>query len=277
VSARPRSQQTQAKRKKPKNPPAALPAKPEPGPREMKAIAQAEARSKARDMRFSVKAEANKEGGQHISPHYSGDGFTWRLMDAFGTSSTDFAEMELRRLHKALGNSNKLGADQLTINAALAVVDGIKPENEVEAMLASHMAMTHVLAMQAMSRAHWADMIPEYQAAGNFAIKLSRTFTMQMEALAKLRRGGEQTVRVEHVHVHPGAQAIVGHVSHPGGGGIHPSGGQPHAPSAEINGPAALALVPGAPVWSADEGREPLPVASGERESALQDARRGEG
>ena len=30
--------------------------------------------------------------------------------------------------------------------------------------------------------------------------KLLRTYTMQTEALAKLKRGGEQTVRVEHVH-----------------------------------------------------------------------------
>jgi hypothetical protein len=34
----------------------------------------------------------------------------------------------------------------------LAVVDGISPENE--AMLASQMAMTHALTMQAMMRAH---------------------------------------------------------------------------------------------------------------------------
>ena len=34
------------------------------------------------------------------------------------------------------------------------------------------------------------------------AIKLPRTYTAQLEALAKLRRGGEETVRVEHVHVH---------------------------------------------------------------------------
>src|SRR5262249_40010389 len=36
----------------------------------------------------------------------------------------------------------------------------------------------------------------------NMAIKLPRTYTAQLEALAKLRRGGEETVRVEHVHVH---------------------------------------------------------------------------
>ena len=44
-------------------------------------------------------------------------------------------------------------------------------------------------------------------------MKLLRTFTVQIEALAKLKRGGEQTVRVEHVHVYPGGQAIVGAIS----------------------------------------------------------------
>jgi hypothetical protein len=47
---------------------------------------------------------------------------------------------------------------------------------------------------------------------------------MQVEALAKLKRGGEQTVRVEHVHVHPGAQAIVGTLQHGGGGALENSG-----------------------------------------------------
>ena len=33
-----------------------------------------------------------------------------------------------------------------------------------------------------------------------------RTFAVQLVALAKLLRGGEQTVRVEHVHVHAGGR-----------------------------------------------------------------------
>jgi radical SAM superfamily enzyme with C-terminal helix-hairpin-helix motif len=36
---------------------------------------------------------------------------------------------------------------------------------------------------------------------------------MQVDALANLRRGGRQKVTVEHVHVHPGAQAVVGNVT----------------------------------------------------------------
>ena len=35
---------------------------------------------------------------------------------------------------------------------------------------------------------------------------------MQMEVLRRLRSGGQQTVRVEHVHVNDGGQAVIGNV-----------------------------------------------------------------
>jgi Enolase, N-terminal domain len=46
--------------------------------------------------------------------------------------------------------------------------------------------------------------------------KLARTFAAQVEALKRYRSGGEQTVRVEHVTVNEGGQAIVGTVTHGG-------------------------------------------------------------
>ena len=48
----------------------------------------------------------------------------------------------------------------------------------------------------------------------NISNRLLRTYTLQMEALMKYRKKAEQTVRVEHVHIHSGAQAIVGTVNH---------------------------------------------------------------
>jgi hypothetical protein len=35
---------------------------------------------------------------------------------------------------------------------------------------------------------------------------------MQLEAYRRLRHGGDQYVRVEHVHVNEGAQAVIGNV-----------------------------------------------------------------
>ena len=44
------------------------------------------------------------------------------------------------------------------------------------------------------------------------------TFAAQVEALKRYRSRGDQTVRVEHVTVNEGGQAIVGNVAHRGGG-----------------------------------------------------------
>ena len=42
--------------------------------------------------------------------------------------------------------------------------------------------------------------------------KLLRAYFGQIETFRRLRAGGEQNIRVEHVHVHDGGQAIVGGV-----------------------------------------------------------------
>jgi hypothetical protein len=47
------------------------------------------------------------------------------------------------------------------------------------------------------------------------AAKLSKAFAMLAEALANRRDRGRRFVRVEHVHVHAGGQAIVGSVTAP--------------------------------------------------------------
>jgi hypothetical protein len=59
--------------------------------------------------------------------------------------------------------------------------------------------------------------LPILQECGSLAVKLMRTYTAQVEALARLRRGGEQRVIVQHVNVNEGGQAIVGAVNQPGG------------------------------------------------------------
>jgi hypothetical protein len=43
--------------------------------------------------------------------------------------------------------------------------------------------------------------------------KLLRAFCIQVETYRRLRVGGEQNIRVEHVHVYEGGQAVVGAVN----------------------------------------------------------------
>jgi hypothetical protein len=251
---------------------------PEPSGREKSAIHDSKERVKNRRLRFSLKVH-KREGSNQIAevgpPHSDFAGWGDRLRDAFGTTSFDFAASELSKLANAL--TPRTGAiSEETENAILAVIDGARPRDEVEAMLVGQMAVTHTFALELLGRAKRVEEIQQFDSAGNMAVKLLRTFTMQIEALAKLRRGGEQTVRVEHVHVYPGGQAVVGNVTAtnvPGGGGGEKNAEQAHAPTA----PGAVGFAPCTPVWSADAEREALPIASGTGKEAVPNARRRKG
>ena len=69
--------------------------------------------------------------------------------------------------------------------------------------------------------------------------KLARTFTRQVEALKKYRSTGEQTIRVQHVNVSDGGQAIVGNVQTGGGGNLE-NAQQSLEPSHALTQSAAL-------------------------------------
>jgi hypothetical protein len=99
-------------------------------------------------------------------------------------------------------------------NTALAVLSGIQPRDEVEGMLAVQMVGCHNLAMAMLQRAGKTERVDFLSTYGNLAAKLLRTFTMQVKALARQRgQIRQQTVRVEHVTVEAGGQAVVGAVA----------------------------------------------------------------
>jgi hypothetical protein len=106
-----------------------------------------------------------------------------------------------------------------TLNAMIAFVRGLGPRDSLEATLASQMAATHALTMNFARRLTNAKTTEQQDSAERALNKLARTFTTQMEALKRYRTGGQQKVTVEHVHVHEGGQAIVGHVEHKAEGG----------------------------------------------------------
>jgi hypothetical protein len=137
------------------------------------------------------------------------------LLDAFGTESPAFTKRAMGRLGAVM---RPKGSDptQTELNAALAAIDGIRPGDEIEAMLAVQMVATYETAMDMLIRAKQADLMPTLQECGSLAVKLLRTYTAQVEALVRLRRGGEQRVIVQHVNVNEGGQAIVGAVNRSG-------------------------------------------------------------
>jgi hypothetical protein len=99
------------------------------------------------------------------------------------------------------------------INAALALIEAAAPKNEIEAALAIQMACTHTAAMAILSKLDSGFGTERRIAAfGSAAARLMRTFAMQVEVLRRLRHGGRQVVRVEHIHVNDGGQAVIGNV-----------------------------------------------------------------
>ena len=86
-------------------------------------------------------------------------------------------------------------------------------------MLGAQMVASHCLAMEMSRRALTAEYRDTLIDAAGFANKFMRTYAALVEALTRYRGKGEQKVVVEHVHVHQGAQAIIGAVTAGGGGG----------------------------------------------------------
>lgn len=231
---------------------------PLPSDEESAAIEAARARKKARTPRVNVCVKQDKSGCiVNVGPeHADVAGWLVRLEDALGSTSRAFAISQLNEMIKASQSAGN-EIDNSRLNAMIAIVEGASPTNELQAALAVQMAITHFAVLTVTRRALRVDQIPQFDSAGNMAVKLARTFALQAEALAKLQRGGEQVVKV--VHVHPGAQAIVGNVHQGQGGGSNESGSQPHAKALTATGSASIM----SPMWSTDADREPMPVPGG--------------
>ena len=140
------------------------------------------------------------------------------LARAIGSADSAFHEQLLLQVANASGKGPK--PDEGALNFMLAVIDGIGPRDQTEAMLAAQMAAVHMATMTFARRLQHVETLQQQDSAERAFNKLTRTFAVQMETLKRYRTGGEQRVTVEHVHVHAGGQAIVGAVSAgtPGGG-----------------------------------------------------------
>jgi hypothetical protein len=132
-----------------------------------------------------------------------------------GTASSAFVEASLHQLIAA-ARLPCSGISEIAVNASLAFIEGAKPHDEVEGALLIQMACTHTAAMAVLGiigGAHGPNRSVAAKAAA--ASRLLRAYTTQVEALRRLRNGGSQFVRVEHVHVNEGGQAVIGNVKAP--------------------------------------------------------------
>lgn len=199
---------------------------------------------------FPVSIKLRQEAGRKWCISYHGDGQDAELIGqlrmhaAFGSMSQAFIDTIMTDLLDVWDNGR--GITEKRYNAAIAVIEAAEPKNEVEAMLVVQMIAAHEAALRATAMIGESGMFPHVIAYGNLANKFMRTFAAQTEALAKLRRGGEQVVK--YVHVHQGGQAVVADTVNQNGGRVDfETAEQPYGTKATSNG---TALPSPNPAWN---------------------------
>ena len=259
------------KNKKPKSLPAAVR---EPKDAERRAIAAAKQALADIPPRFEVGTRIENENGVtqilQCPKHSDQDGWRAQFMAAFGTSSEKVVGVEAERIAKALRQKDGK-IDPAELDTVIAILSGQQPKNELEAMIVCQMAVTHALTMRSLGNLNRSNEIQQQDSNALTVARLTKAFASQMDALGKLRRGGEQRVVVEHIHIHAGAQAIVGAVTHTGAPrALIENQGQPHATTA-----IPIVASDDQAMWSQNPDRETVPVSSGDGTQALPNARRG--
>jgi hypothetical protein len=165
-------------------------------------------------VRVKIKDASGRIAKVH-APDGESDIWWERLNRAFGTKSSDFVNASLFQI-QAASRSPWGGVSELSMNAALAMIEAAAPRDEIEGALAVQMACTHTTAMAVLAKLDVAFATERRVAAfGSAAARLLRAYAMQVEVLRRLRHGGQQTVRVEHVYVNDGGQAVIGNVRAP--------------------------------------------------------------
>ena len=201
-----------------------------------------------------------------------------QLIDAFGTRSTSTFWTFIDQLAGLCFGEPDYGPkgwcpDEAELNAAINMVSGTRPRNEMEAALAAQMVAVHLMTMKLSAKAlrNTYDEPKTAAAAG----KLARTFAMQCETMAKLKgRAGKQRITVKyerhnHHHDHKHIHAEID-------GGVSENFGRPHEPTRSAGGVPTIEHEPGPALSGPDATRDALPMPCDKGASAVSNPRRRE-
>jgi hypothetical protein len=148
---------------------------------------------------------------QCVAPSLDLENHRQGLREAFGnTLSDEFVEVMLGKLVEALRPGPFDHLEEQTLNAALATIYSMRPGSELEALLAIQIVATAFAGLRLLRQSQQ-HMTPAFiDVYGNYAMKLLRLQAELISVFDRYRRGNKQTVEVRHVHIHSGAQGMVG-------------------------------------------------------------------
>jgi len=159
----------------------------------------------SQDVTFSA---AKRETRTDLTFHLSDAEQTARFLQEFGSQDPDFVFELVRQVANATRNSQL--PDDEGIKFMMAVIKGLKPRDQTEAMIGAQMAVVHSAMMTAANRLAHAAKTAEMDSAERAVNKLTRTFAALVDTMSRHRNGGEQNVTVQQLSIAEAGQAIVG-------------------------------------------------------------------
>jgi hypothetical protein len=135
------------------------------------------------------------------------------LRETFGTLSEEFADTMMGRIICGLRPNPYDQLGEATLNAALATVASLRPHSEIEALISVQLVIAgfSALRMMELSQRHLGE--ENIAVYGGYANRLLKLQNDLLQTLERRRRGNSQSITVKHVHIHPGAQGVVGIVN----------------------------------------------------------------
>jgi hypothetical protein len=169
--------------------------------------------AKRGDVRLAPKAE--------LQAHKAG------FREVFGnTLSDEFVDEMLTQLDALLAPGACETLEPGTVNAAIVLIASVKPQNELEALIAVQIVATGFAALKFLRRGQAVLEEAYISVYGGYATRLLRLQLELIQALDKHRRGQKQTVQARDVHIHSGAQGVVGIINSGKDGSGGRSGGE---------------------------------------------------
>ena len=126
------------------------------------------------------------------------------LAPATGTEDSNLSQHLINQVMNVLWVPEDLKKEDQDIifNSAISALKGIKPESEIEGMLAVQMVATHNAAMECLRRTMLPGQFFEGRDANlKHAVKLLGLYTKQIETLNKNRRKDKQKFGFGHISV----------------------------------------------------------------------------
>ena len=117
----------------------------------------------------------------------------------------------LINLVRSQENSDSSSNFDSAFNKSITLIAASDPKNQLELMLATQLAMTHITlgkSAQLLDRNY--DQAQSINSLGNLYTKLSRLGIDQINTLERMKGKGQQKIIVEKVNIEAGGQAAIG-------------------------------------------------------------------